>query len=264
MKMAVTHLTRMQRGYFCVAGVDVADGRSVRPVLPRGRLRDLYGARRGGPFDMALVVDLGRTRPVPAPPEVEDHEFTPDHARVVQRIEPLLFWEMLCHLAKTRLTDLFGPDLRPVGRDRAIVDQAVGSASLGCLAPTGRVSLAAEENQQGSTGLRLRFTDGRLSLNLSVTDQRLWADDHGTPRWERVRRVKGGLERGVPCLLSVGLTRPFSSKDDEPPVHWLQVNNIHLSDDPCWRLGDDLAASIRSSDARPPWRGDDDLEDLPF
>lgn len=260
MKIAVTHLTRMQRGYFCAAGVNVADGANIRPVQPMGRLRDLYCARRGGPFDMALVVDLGPTRPVPSLPEVEDHEFTPDHARAVQRIEPLLFWEMLCHLSKTSLKQMFGPDLRQVGRDRAIVDEATGSASLGCLAPTGRVAFVVDENQRGVPSLRLRFTDGSLSLNLSVTDQRLWADDHSTPRWELVHRVKRSLERGVPCLLSVGLTRPFSSQEGQPPVHWLQVNNIHLTDDPCWRLADDLATPA----VRSPWRADDDLEDLPF
>jgi len=260
MKIAVTHLTRMQRGYFCAAGVNVADGANIRPLQPMGRLRDVYSARRSGPFDMALVVDLGQTRAVPSPPEVEDHEFTPDHARAVQRIEPLLFWEMLCHLAKTSLHELFGPELRQVGRDRAIVDQTSGTASLGCLTPTGRVTFVVDENQRGTPSLRLRFTDGSMTLNLSVTDQRLWADDHSTPRWERVRHVQGSLERGVPCLLSVGLTRPFSSQEGQTPVHWLQVNNIHLSDNPCWRLSDDAPATA----ARLPWRTDADLEDLPF
>ena len=37
-------------------------------------------------------------------------------------------------------------------------------------------------------------------------------------------------------LLSVGLTRPFAPSPDAPPIHWLQVNNIHLEPDPCWRL----------------------------
>jgi hypothetical protein len=51
-----------------------------------------------------------------------------------------------------------------------------------------------------------------------------------------VRRVADRLAQGVPALLSVGLTRPFSTRPDEPPLHWLQVNNLHLEDDPAWRL----------------------------
>lgn len=60
--------------------------------------------------------------------------------------------------------------------------------------------------------------------------------DGARPDAETIRDVAGRLARGVPALLSVGLTRPFSARPDEPPLHWLQVNNIHLEDDPAWRL----------------------------
>jgi hypothetical protein len=33
MQIVINHLTRMQRGFMCVAGVDLATGRHVRPVL---------------------------------------------------------------------------------------------------------------------------------------------------------------------------------------------------------------------------------------
>ena len=81
MKIVVCHLTRMQRGTVCVAGLDVETGQHVRPVPPMGVLQSRVTATRGGPFDMATVVDLGLTRPVPTPPEVEDHEMTWWHAR---------------------------------------------------------------------------------------------------------------------------------------------------------------------------------------
>ena len=35
---------------------------------------------------------------------------------------------------------------------------------------------------------------------------------------------------------SDGLLMQYLSPDD-PYVHWLQVNNIHLREDPTWRLG---------------------------
>lgn len=274
MKLAVTHLTRMKRGSVCVAGVDVETGQHVRPVLPRVAISDQLCSRRGGPFDMATVVDLGTIRPVPQPPQLEDHEFTPWHARAVQQIEPTLFGEMLGYLAKSTLRELFGPALRPAGWNHAIVSVGEGTSSLGCLAPTGRPHLTAEERDGRAPSIRLKFTDGFFRLSLSVTDLRFWEEDHVTPRYDLVNDVSHRLERGVPILLSVGLTRPFSSRDEDPPVHWLQVNNIHLEDHPTWRLSDQYTAKVAHT-PRPPGQEnrpatrheqDDggDLDDLPF
>ena len=36
MKIVVSHLTRMQRGTVCVAGLDVDSGQHVRPIPPMG------------------------------------------------------------------------------------------------------------------------------------------------------------------------------------------------------------------------------------
>src|SRR5689334_20372286 len=116
MRIVVTHLTRMQRGTVCVAGLDVATGRHVRPLQPMGVLQSRVTAPRGGPFDMATVVDLGAIRPVPVVPEVEDVEITWWHARAESQIEPGLFWDMLRFVARRSLRDLFGPGLRTIGR----------------------------------------------------------------------------------------------------------------------------------------------------
>ncbi|MCC6420718.1 MAG: hypothetical protein IT429_20965 [Gemmataceae bacterium] len=263
MKIAVTHLTRMQRGYICVAGVDIDTGKHVRPVVSGRRLESALSARHGGPFDMATVVDPGRITHVPSPPETEDHEFFPRFARRSKDIEPQLFWEMLQHLARPSLHALFGPDLRRAGRERLIVEERRGVASLGCLEPRGRPALVQETRPDGTPSLRLRFTDGQFSLCLSVTDLRLWEDDHQTPRQALVRDIARRLASGVPCLLGVGLTRPFAPTADLEPVHWLQVNNLHLSDDPCWRLKDTPPGTLRTEASRP-ITDDDPLEDLPF
>jgi hypothetical protein len=111
MKIVVTHLTCMQRGTVCVAGLDVESGRHVRPVVPMGVLQSRVTAPRGRAFDMATVVDLGLTRAVPTPPEVEDVEITWWHARAAGLVEPTLFWDMLHLLAQPSLTELFGPSL---------------------------------------------------------------------------------------------------------------------------------------------------------
>jgi hypothetical protein len=236
MKVAITHLTRMQRGYVCVAGVNVEDGQPIRPVAPRGRLQDTVCARRGGPFDMAVVVDLGPTRAVGEPPEIEDHEFTTWHAHVTQAIEPDLFWEMLGVLARPTVRELFGPALRPIGNSRAATDVGAGNASLGVIKPRGRPQLYLDERPGRLPAPRLRFGDGDLRLDLSVTDLRLSRADHVTPATNFLAAAQRRLQRGVPMLLSVGLTRPSAARQGEPPRHWLQVNNLHFEDAPTWRL----------------------------
>jgi hypothetical protein len=73
------------------------------------------------------------------------------------------------------------------------------------------------------------------SVDLSVTDLRLYERDHKTPRRELVANVQRRLEAGVEVILSLGLTRPWRKQNDTAERHWLQVNNIHLKDDPLWR-----------------------------
>jgi hypothetical protein len=48
--------------------------------------------------------------------------------------------------------------------------------------------------------------------------------------------VEKRLKSGVEAILSVGLTRPWQKWGDTAERHWLQVNNIHLKDDPLWQL----------------------------
>ena len=58
-----------------------------------------------------------------------------------------------------------------------------------------------------------------------------------TPDAAAVERVAERLQSSTDVILSVGLTRAFKGNPDEPALHWLQVNNLHFADDPCWRLG---------------------------
>lgn len=258
MKIAVTDITRMERGYICVAGVNIDDGMRIRPVQPLGRLRDTLCATHDGPFDMATVVDLGSTRPVPSPPEVEDYEFTPWHARATRSIEPDLFWGMLTYLARPSLRTIFGPDLRRVGSGSAIVDQGGGMASLGCLRPHGRPTMYLRPRPDKPPQPRLQFSDGMFDLDLSITDLRFVERNHQTVRRDYFDAAARRLAEGVPVLLSVGLTRPYAGDVDRPPVHWLQVNNLHFEDMPCWRLAGPAAVGPATVTAPP------DLAELPF
>jgi hypothetical protein len=235
-KIAVTDLTRMQPGCKCVAGVDVDSGAHVRSIVVGGRLGSELLTCHGGPFDLTTTVDLRITAPVPRPPQVEDHAFKPRNARSIGPIEPSIFWDMLDHLSEPKLATLFGPDLKYLRSGRAGVVQDHGSASLGCLKPVRPPCLSIRRRERGYDQVRVTADDGVFRLDLSATDIRLFGDDHITPDPAAIERVRAQIARGVRVLLSVGLTRPFAPSPDAPPIHWLQVNNIHLQSDPCWRL----------------------------
>ena len=75
MRIVVSHLTRMDIGYICVAGIDVETGAHVRPILNGIRLATAMLRRCGGIFDIGTVIDLGTTSYQGRRPEIEDHVF---------------------------------------------------------------------------------------------------------------------------------------------------------------------------------------------
>lgn len=234
-KLVVNHLTRMQKGFICVAGVDLATGQHVRPLLP-SQMRKNMLARHGGPFDMAAVIDLGWTKYVGTRPETEDYLFHRSEASRIGQMPPEEFWALLGRLAKSKLGEIFGKDLKPRGARSYAVDVGCGSASLGCYLPPSPPHLFVQRRGPSSRGrIRIQFQTGDYEFELGVTDIRLYGEDHVTPDPDRVQQVNRRIQAKVPVILSVGLTRAFRSDADQPALHWLQVNNIHLGDDPAWR-----------------------------
>lgn len=230
MKIVVNHLTRMQPGYICVAGLDFQTNAHVRPVLAGSRLTIDLLKRKGGPFDIAVVVDLGDAQPRGTPPEIEDHVFDPAQLTVVNELTAERFWKVLKSVSHKNLKDIFGKNLQPQ-RKGCAVDEGTGSASLGCLSP----ATPPEVYMNGWGKLRTKITDGTFEVDLSVTDLRLYLHDQQTPRTKVVADVQRRIKKGVGVIISVGLARAFLAKGDTARRHWLQVNNIHLEDDPAWQ-----------------------------
>jgi hypothetical protein len=233
MRIVVNHLTRMQPGYICVAGVDTSTGKHVRPVLT-GRLSRHLLACKGGPFDIAHVVDLGPVRHVGYAPEVEDYEFRWYEAQRVTVESPDGFWKLLEGVAQQRLTEIFGGDLQQNGNG-CTLPLGHGAGSLGCLIPADRPQLYKD----GYGGIRLRFTDGEFRVAPSVTDLRLYNSDHKTIKSALVEDVQRRINAGVRIILSVGVGRPWKRSEDAQEHHWLQVNGIHLADNPVWQVGEE-------------------------
>ena len=78
---------------------------------------------------------------------------------------------------------------------------------------------------------------GKIPLNLSVTDIRLYGADHITPDPAAVAVANERLASSAEVLLGVGLTRAYVDwLSNQPPLHWLQVNNLHFIEEPIRRL----------------------------
>lgn len=237
MQIVVNHLTRMQSGFACVAGTDLQTGQFVRPVLGGARLTTGSLARYGGPFDIGNVVDLGAARTCGAAPEVEDHRFDPAQARFVRVQSDATFWATLTKGSRPTLHDIFGPDLLPRGWHSFGVDLGKGISSLGLLSPTGAPELFVRTRPNKPPQVRIRFSDGTTGAEAGLTDIRFYAADHQTVDHNLVAAVDARMKTGTPVILAVGLTRPFATSSQYAPLHWLQVNGIHLGDRPIWQLG---------------------------
>jgi len=223
----------MQPGYFCAAGIDLASQAHVRPVLRRGRLTTDLLSTNDGPFDIGSVLDLGPTTNVGHTPELEDRRFDPADVRWLYDDDPHDYWDVLARVARESLEDIFGPALE-LWDESGTVDAGEGHTSLGLLQPEKQPWIYVDH--RGTVRLVLDYL--MPSVDLSVTDLRLYERDGRTPRRDLARSLQERLEAGVETILSVGLTRPWQKRNDDAERHWLQLNNIHLRDDPLWQLGD--------------------------
>lgn len=230
MKILVNHLTRMQAGYICVAGLDMETNRHVRPVLARSRLAVDLLKRKKGPFDIAVIVDLGTVQAQGKAPEIEDYLFDQAQLSALKELPPGRFWKILEGVSQDTLRKIFGKALQPQRRGCA-VDEGTGSASLGCLLPATPPQLSIN----GWGKLRANINDGDFDLDLSVTDLRFYKGDSHELQPKIVADVQRRIKKGVDVIVSVGLARAFTIMGDTARRHWLQVNNIHLEDDPTWQ-----------------------------
>jgi Dual OB-containing domain len=228
MEIVLNHVTRMGAPRICVAGIDTATGRHVRPITARSEpiTRSLL-EQEGGPFGLGAVVDLGNVRASPSPPETEDHLFSIGSAKTVGQMDAAAYSQLLDRVATDDLQTIFGPELERRHRSFA-VETGHGEVSLGVL----RVQRASDLEIDVYGKLKLRLNDVEPSALLTVTDIRFVEADHKTLRPDLIRDAQRRLRDGVDLYLMVGLARPFKAGGDDRERHWLQVNGICLQDRP--------------------------------
>ena len=219
----------MKPGYICVAGLEIASKKLVRPVLGHRRLGRGLLRNEGGAFGIGALVDLGSTRGVGHPPELEDHEFSIDDLSYRNSLKPEAFWKRLTETSHGRLKRIFGNELQQRGNS-CTVDINCGVASLGHLRPKQITYFGVNAWDK----IRIHVSDGEFQLDLSVTDIRLYKSDQQTVRRRILQSVSNRLSK-TSVILAVGLTRAWRKENDDDERHWLQVNNIHLEDDPLGR-----------------------------
>lgn len=221
MKILVTHLTRMSVGHFCVAGVDAGTRGQIRPVLG-GQLRNDLRQDCGGPYGIGNVVDLGSVTPTPNPPETEDHEFDPSALKLLGRVTPDRFLNVLAETANSSVLDAFGDEMVRSG-NRAFFEYRTGTRSLAHLQPG-----MLERIYEAESGVRAVVKDERGTLDLSVTDARFYSLQNAIQA-DVFESLRSRLLDDCDAFLSVGVGRPFWKQNDR---HYLQVNGIFPVNDP--------------------------------
>ena len=229
MQIVICHLTRMQYPYICVAGIDLQTMNYVRLVPPRRqRIHVRFLKQHGGPFSVGACIDPGPTNPIGVPPEVEDHECLPHMATVTRHLSPVELWTLLSKVAVTDFSTVFGAQPVKAGRSYHI-PAGKGTASLCCMKANKDIYLFVEDRLSGK-GIRLARRKGGEFASLPVSDMRLYKSTLNYPVDEqKVQIMNDQLQTRTEALLTLGLTRPFSQDEVHEPVHWLQINGIHLA-----------------------------------
>lgn len=229
MRILVNHLTRMQPGWICVAGLELESKRHIRPVTNQPLSASLLDAH-GGPFALGRVLDLGETRFCGRMPEIEDRQFEPDAVQVVRDLNAEELHSRCAEIAQCRLRDIFGPDLEWIGHrpdhpGTAAVAERRGLRSLGCYwAQSPRLSFVCAD---GRRKVRFGFVEEELQFSVAVTDIRLYEADHVSPNERAIAELHEALARQPRTLVSIGLSRAYHYDERHAPQHWLQINNIH-------------------------------------
>jgi len=230
-KLAITDLTRMQRGSVCIAGYD-KDGICFRPILPPPGIKETSLFVDGQPIIFPFaVVEYDLTYPRPQPPHTEDHDYDATSIRFFRRVRAenrerllsLSLFESIESIFEQAIHDDWG----------YYVMDGVGPRSIGTVLPQDIAEVKYEKDTSGKWDYRLRFVDGvGRNYRLKITDL-TWhyycdslRDEQNQPTEIALSLTQMLQTRKV--YLRIGLSRGWA---EYPERCYLQVNAIHTFPD---------------------------------
>src|SRR5438105_4251508 len=146
----VTEVTRMQGGFFCVAGWDVHAGRIVRPLHPTGQ--NWRGRGEQPPFDVGQVIDcVYKGSEHGTPPHSHEDSVLQRTPRTLETVDEAKMHELLRPTVDASVPAIFG---RRLADDQYLVD-GVRCRSLGAVAVARGLARFVERFGR----LRFRFRD---------------------------------------------------------------------------------------------------------
>jgi hypothetical protein len=233
-KIVVEQITRTKSGRVSVAGIDLANQKHVRPVLPYG-MSAVVLQSNGGPFDIGNVVDLGESMPDPQKPKVEDHLFQISQTSKMRQADARGFWDLLASVSRRDLATIFGDELVVTETDKAFLPAFAGHASLGCLIPLTRPECFVDAWGMLRIAFVTRLRGKEVRLRLSLSDIRFFNDDNA-PVEEVIDYVNARMNIEY-VILGLGVSPSQNASPCYPHIHWLTVNAVHLSGNPIWQHG---------------------------
>jgi phage host-nuclease inhibitor protein Gam len=167
--LAITDLTRMQRGAVCIAGQD-REGHCIRPVLPPPGIpeRALKAEGKAVIFPFA-VVEFEWVRPTPKPPHCEDHLFAPASVRFVRTLTEVQKRKVLNQSKFDAVVAIFE---QPIQRGPGFyVLDGEGPRSVGTIQPKAIHQVFYEQGEDNAWNYRLGFFDQQDEYyRLKITD----------------------------------------------------------------------------------------------
>ncbi len=209
----------------CVAGIETATYRHVRPVTPRGDdfLTRMLLRENGGPFGAGALVDIGSVVAVPNAPETEDHEFDATRAKRVSDVDGESYLELLGALGEADVQAAFGSALVEVRPRKFAVPVGCGERSL-AVVPAVRPELSVKSGK-----LYLRLNAPATPADPRVTDVRFYTADLTIER-DVVDDVNRRLAAGTRAYAMLGLARAIRDNATGQDLHWLMANGLCLAD----------------------------------
>ncbi len=226
-QIAVTDLTRMQRGCVCIAGYD-NEGNCFRPILPPPGIKETSLLLNGQPIVFPFaVVEFDLLHPRPQPPHTEDYFYDEASVKFVRHVSSEKRERLLNLSLYESIKKIFE---QPVHDDWGFyVTDGLGPRSVGTILPSGIAEVIYEKGENQKWDYRICFLDGKHRLyRLKITDL-TWhyycdslRDDQHSP--SIIAKELTSMLREMKVYLRIGLSRGWA---EYPDRCYLQVNAIH-------------------------------------